>query len=242
MASILYKNEKLAKLVSRFVDSARAIAANQLAIGRCGSMFMDVTSCMPPEAADRAAISPEYEIGEELKGLKGKFLYATAAKCSLEYFARVPMELSSIIRISPSCKSYEVIADNLVKFSDDLEIALRFFGDCQSSPDHSMSLFHAYPSELEVAMRKLGNSSEKFLQLALELSPDQAWTFKKGFVTIENDGSQEFVRQISSALSAKNNVFVPRHGLYTFGIDPLAASDKIFAINYIATMINRIEK
>lgn len=239
MTSILYKNNHLAKLISKFVDAARDISTNRYAEGRCGSMILDVTSFMPKDSADKVAISPEYPIGETMPNLKHRYFYTTAAKCSLEQYSRTPMEYSSIIRITESCDAYEAIADNLVKFPDDLTLALHAYNMHTDPKLQSICLIHTYPLDLTITMMKLGNDTKKFIELGQELSPDQVWTFKKGFISIPKDGNPEFMQQVSEALSNKINVFVPKHGLFTFGVDPLAASDKICALNHIAKLINK---
>ncbi len=240
MTSILYKNEHLAKEISKFVDAARNISVNHFAEGRCGAMFLDVTPFMPKESVDKVAISPEYQIGKTMKNLKNRYFYTTASKCSLEQYSRTPMDYSSIIRITENCEAYEAIADNLVKFPEDLTLALHAYNQHTDPKLHSICLIHTYPMDLTIAMKKIGNDTQRFIEFGAEFSPDQIWTFKKGFVTIEKDHNPNFLQDVSAALANKTNVFVPRHGLYTFGVDPLAASDKICAINHIAKVINKI--
>ncbi len=239
MASILYKNDLLAKMISKFVEAAKSINAAGFTFGRCGSMILDVTSCMPEGANTKSAISPEYALKKEMPGLKDRFFYVTSYHCSFEQFSRTPMDYGAIIRITRSCNGYEAIADNLIKFPKELDTFLSAYSIINDARMNSLCFIHSYPMELELAMRKLNGDSNKFLDLAEDFSPDQVWTFKDKFRII-NNSEKDFENKISEALCGKNNVFVPKHGLYTFGIDPLAAADKIAAINLAAKFINRL--
>lgn len=104
---------------------------------------------------------------------------------------------------------------------------------------NSLCFIHSYPMELELAMRRLDFDAEKFLSAAESFSPDQVWTYKDRLTVIDKS-EENFEEKISHALCGKTNVFVPKYGLYTFGIDSLAASDKIHAINLAAKYINRV--
>ncbi len=239
MASILYKNDLLAKMISKFVEAAKSISNHSFAIGRCGTMILDVTSCMPEDAPNKAAISPEYSLEKEMPGLKDRFFYLTAHRCSIDQFCRTPMDYGTIIRITPDCKGFEAIADNLVKFPKELPMLLSAYSYVTDTRINSLCFIHSYPMEVEIAMRKLGYDTDKFLKLAESICPDQIWTFKDRLSVIENT-QEGFHEKLPQALCGKTNVFVPSHGLYTFGIDPLAAFDKVAAINFSATFINRI--
>ncbi|MBQ5452259.1 MAG: hypothetical protein IIU03_02770 [Bacteroidales bacterium] len=239
MASILYKNDLLAKMISKFVEAAKSINALGFSLGRCGSMILDVTSFMPEGSNTKSAISPEYALKKEMPGLKDRFFYVTSYHCSFEQFARTPMDYGAIIRITRSCNGYEAIADHLVKFPKELDIFLSAYSFINDARMNSLCFIHSYPMELELAMRKLNGAADKFLDLAEDFSPDQTWTFKDKFRVVSSTES-DFENKISEALCGKNNVFVPKHGLYTFGIDPTAAADKTAAINLAAKFINRL--
>ena len=239
MASILYKNELLAKMISKFVDAAKSINTAGFTIGRCGSMILDVTSCMPEGANTKSSISPEYPLKKEMPGLKDRFFYVTSHHCSFEQFSRTPMDYGSIIRITRSCNGYEAIADNLVKFPKELDTFFSAYNFITDARMNSLCFVHSYPTDLDFAMRKINLDANKFLDLAEDYIPDQVWTFKDKLKVV-NSSEKDFENRIAEALSGKNNVFVPKHGLYTFGIDPLAAADKIAAINLAAKFINRL--
>ena len=239
MVSILYKNDLLAKRVSRFVDAARCISSNDLTLGRCGSMFLDVTPLMNEDAQRRAAISPEYPLGEVLPGLKGRYFYTTALKCSIEQYTKTPMEFSSIIRINENCDAFEVIADCLVKFPQELVSVLKAYNTLKDPKFDSACFIHCYPPELESAMRKIGYDTKRFLNMAADFSPDQMWTFKNSFAVLEKDSNDKFDVMLAEMLGEKTNIYVPKHGLYTFGIDSTAAADKALVINHFAKIINR---
>jgi hypothetical protein len=239
MVSILYKNDLLAKKVSRVVDAARCISSHGLTLGRAGALFMDVTELMTEDAQRKVAISPEYSLEEVLSGLKGRYFYTTALKCSIEQYTKTPMDFSCIIRINDNCNAFEIIADNLIKFPIELSPVLKAYNLLTDPKFSSACFIHSYPPELESAMRKIGYDTKRFLNMAADFSPDQTWTFKNSFAVIEQEGNSDFEAMLSQALGKKTNVYIPRHGLYTFGIDSIAASDKALIINHFATLINR---
>ena len=236
MASILYKNDLLARRLGMCVDSARSLAVNHWAEGRCGSISLNVSGLMTGKISEYRSISAEYNIGQEFERLKDNAIFITANHISMAEFVRTPMDCGSIVRILEGGDRYDFIADKTVKISSEFLIHLSAFNKFNTQQNPPLAIVHAYPMKVEVAMMKLNFDSERFMEIAHDFSPDQVWTFKKGIKTIQY-GTPTYADDVATALSERKLVIVPRHGIFSFGLDPIAAVDKIAAVNYLASFM-----
>ena len=236
MASILYKNDSLARKLGMAVDSARSLAVNHWAEGRCGSISLNVTSSFPGNINDWRSISGEYDIGQTFPRVQDNMIFITANHISMADFVRTPMDCGSIVRLLENGGRYDFIADKVVKISSEFLIHLNAYNLFNTQNNPPLAIVHAYPMKIEVAMRKVGFNSAKFMEMAHDFSPDQVWTFKKGIETVEYD-SPDYANNVATALSERKLVIVPRHGIFSFGLDPIAAVDKIAAVNYFASFM-----
>lgn len=237
MASILYKCDKLAKHIGLGVESARSIVQNHWAEGRCGSISMNVTESMPDDFMDKMSIGPESEIGDTVKGLARNAFFITAHHISFSEFVRTPMETGSLLRILDGGSKYDIIADKVVKISSEFSIHLKAYEKFSSQKNPPTAIIHAYPMRMELVLRKLNYDTQLFMEKASEISPDQVWTFKKGIGIVEHN-DENYAEKVANVLSERKLCFVPRHGIFSFGQDPLGASDKIAAANYLALLIS----
>ncbi|MCR5455094.1 MAG: class II aldolase/adducin family protein [Bacteroidales bacterium] len=233
MASILYKNDSLARKLGMGVDSARSLAANHWAEGRCGSISLNVTSSFDGNISDWRSISGEYEIGQAFPKVQNNMIFITANHISMAEFVRTPMDCGSIVRLLEGGSKYDIIADNVIKISSEFIIHLNAYNRFNTQKNPPLAIVHAYPMKLEIAMRKLNFDVALFMEKAHDFSPDQVWTFKKGVEVVEY-GTPEYYDNVAKALADRKLVFVPHHGIFSFGLDPIAAVDKIAAINYLA--------
>lgn len=236
MASILYKNDLLARRLAMCVDSARSLASNHWAEGRCGSISLNVSSLFPDKISEYRSISAEYGIGQEFSRLNNSMVFITANHISMADFVRTPMDCGSIVRILESGDRYDFIADKSIKISSEFIIHLSAYNKFNTQINPPLAIVHAYPLKIELAMRKLGFDVAKFMEFVQDISPDQMWTFKKGLALVEY-GTPEYMENVATALAERKLVIVPRHGIFSFGLDPIAAVDKIAAVNYFASFL-----
>ena len=236
MASILYKNDSLARKLGMAVDSARSLAVNHWAEGRCGSISLNVTASFPGNINDWRSISGEYDIGQTVPKVQDNMIFITANHISMADFVRTPMDSGSIVRLLENGGRYDFIADKVVKISSEFLIHLNAYNLFNTQKNPPLAIVHAYPMKIEVAMRKVGFNSAKFMEMAHDFSPDQVWTFKKGIETVEYN-APDYADNVAKALSERKLVIVPRHGIFSFGLDPIAAVDKIAAVNYFASFM-----
>lgn len=236
MASILYKNDVLARKLAMSVDSARNLSINHWAEGRCGSISLNVSSSFNNDIHDFRSLSAEYDIGQKFDNIANNMIFITANHISMAEFVRTPMDCGSIVRILENGNKYDIIADKTVKISSEFIIHLNAYNQFNTQKNPPLAIVHAYPMKIELAMRKLGYDVAQFMEKAHDISPDQVWTFKKGIALVEY-GTEEYNINVANALAEHKLVIVPRHGIFSFGLDPIAAVDKIAAVNYFASLI-----
>ncbi len=226
----------LARRLAMSVDSARSLSVNHWAEGRTGSISLNVSNLFTEEISEYRSISAEYNIGQTFENMKNNMVFITANHISMAEFVRTPMDCGSIVRILEGGDRYDFIADKPVKITSEFIIHLSAYNKFNKQQNPPSSVVHAYPMKIEFAMRKLNFEVDKFMEIVRDISPDQMWTFKKGLSVVEY-GTDTYADDVSTALAERKLVIVPRHGIFSFGLDPIAAVDKIAAVNYFASFM-----
>lgn len=233
MASILYKNDSLARKVGLCVDSARSLVSNNWAEGRCGFISFNVTSSFADANSEFSPVSDEFSIGKEFPNVQDNMIFVTANHISMSEFVRTPMDCGCIVRLLEGGSKYDIVADKNMKISSEFLIYLKAYNFFNTQKNPPLSVVHAYPMTFEMAMRKLNYDAGLYMEKVTEMSPDQIWTFKKGIEVVSYD-DPDYADNVAKVLAERKLAFVPGHGIFSFGLDPIAAVDKIGAVNYLA--------
>ncbi len=239
MKSILYRNDGLAKMITRVGEAAAIVSRNFWAEGRCGCFSADVTEFMPEDASDMISISPEYPIGRSVPHLKGRYFFCSGKLASMRDFARYPMEHGSIVRLNDDCTSFEAVADKFVRCSEEFSAHLAAYEKFAEKSVSAVSIAHVYPLESELALKIFDGDVEKLLETAKSLAPEHFRIFKKGLkkLVFSDFSDEDFVNGLSSELSGGDIAILPSRGVVSYGREPASAVDKISAFVHACKII-----
>lgn len=242
MKSILFRNDGLAKMITRVGEAAAIVSRNMWAEGRCGCFSADVTEFMPEDAADMISISPEYSIGKTVEHLKGRYYFCSGKLASMRDFSRYPMEHGSIVRINDACNGFEAVADKFVRCSEEFAAHLSAYEKFAEKSVSAVSIAHVYPLETEIALKIYNGDVARLLEDAKKLAPEHFRIFKKGIGLLETSdlSGEDFVNNLAQQLSSGDITLLPSRGVISYGREPASSVDKISAFVHVCKLLIRI--
>ncbi len=113
-----------------------------------GNITINITEWIDEQMRELPAISERISIGKTLPHLKDCWFYCKGTQKRMRDLARDPMGNGSVIRITPDCAHYEIVADAPVAPTSELpsHLAVHDYLLAKNSP-YRASL-HTHPIEL----------------------------------------------------------------------------------------------
>ena len=191
------------------------------------------TTAGAPEAAAPAAIP----IGSVLPHLKGRWFYVKGTGRRMRDLARDPMAGGCIIRITPDCAHYEMVADAPVMPTSELPSHLGLQNYLKGSGSSYKATLHTHPIEL-VALSHIRRfcSSEELTRTLWSMIPETLAfaPLGLGFIPFANPGTQELADATLKEISRYDVVLWEKHGTVAVGTDMMDAFDQTDVLNKAA--------
>lgn len=186
-----------------------------------------------PESAAHAAIP----IGSVLPHLKGRWFYVKGTGRRMRDLARDPMAGGCIIRITPDCAHYEMVADAPVMPTSELPSHLGLQNYLKGSGSSYKATLHTHPIEL-VALSHIRRfcSSEELTRTLWSMIPETLAfaPLGLGFIPFANPGTQELADATLKEISRYDVVLWEKHGTVAVGTDLMDAFDQTDVLNKAA--------
>ncbi len=186
-----------------------------------------------PGAASYAAIP----IGSVLPHLKGRWFYVKGTGRRMRDLARDPMAGGCIIRITPDCAHYEMVADAPVMPTSELPSHLGLQNYLKGSGSSYKATLHTHPIEL-VALSHIRRfcSSEELTRTLWSMIPETLAfaPLGLGFIPFANPGTQELADATLKEISRYDVVLWEKHGTVAVGTDMMDAFDQTDVLNKAA--------
>ena len=186
-----------------------------------------------PEAAAPAAIP----IGSVLPHLKGRWFYVKGTGRRMRDLARDPMAGGCIIRITPDCAHYEMVADAPVMPTSELPSHLGLQNYLKGSGSSYKATLHTHPIEL-VALSHIRRfcSSEELTRTLWSMIPETLAfaPLGLGFIPFANPGTQELADATLKEIGRYDVVLWEKHGTVAVGTDMMDAFDQTDVLNKAA--------
>ena len=191
------------------------------------------TAAGAPESAAHAAIP----IGSVLPHLKGRWFYVKGTGRRMRDLARDPMAGGCIIRITPDCAHYEMVADAPVMPTSELPSHLGLQNYLKGSGSSYKATLHTHPIEL-VALSHIRRfcSSEELTRTLWSMIPETLAfaPLGLGFIPFANPGTQELADATLKEISRYDVVLWEKHGTVAVGTDMMDAFDQTDVLNKAA--------
>ena len=191
------------------------------------------TTAGAPESAAHAAIP----IGSVLPHLKGRWFYVKGTGRRMRDLARDPMAGGCIIRITPDCAHYEMVADAPVMPTSELPSHLGLQNYLKGSGSSYKATLHTHPIEL-VALSHIRRfcSSEELTRTLWSMIPETLAfaPLGLGFIPFANPGTQELADATLKEISRYDVVLWEKHGTVAVGTDMMDAFDQTDVLNKAA--------
>ena len=213
--------------------SAPEAAGTREAAGTTAAASEDAEAAGAPESAASAAIP----IGSVLPHLKGRWFYVKGTGRRMRDLARDPMAGGCIIRITPDCAHYEMVADAPVMPTSELPSHLGLQNYLKGSGSSYKATLHTHPIEL-VALSHIRRfcSSEELTRTLWSMIPETLAfaPLGLGFIPFANPGTQELADATLKEISRYDVVLWEKHGTVAVGTDMMDAFDQTDVLNKAA--------
>ena len=187
--------------------------------------------------APKAAASAAIPIGSVLPHLKGRWFYVKGTGRRMRDLARDPMAGGCIIRITPDCAHYEMVADAPVMPTSELPSHLGLQNYLKGSGSSYKATLHTHPIEL-VALSHIRRfcSSEELTRTLWSMIPETLAfaPLGLGFIPFANPGTQELADATLKEISRYDVVLWEKHGTVAVGTDMMDAFDQTDVLNKAA--------
>lgn len=114
MSSVLDGRPELEAEVNAVAEAAGYLWQKGWAERNGGNITVNITDNVDDAMRALPAITDAIPIGVTLPHLKGCWFYCKGTNRRMRDLARKPMDNGSIIRITPDCAHYEIVADKVV--------------------------------------------------------------------------------------------------------------------------------
>lgn len=234
MSSILDNHFSLAYQINQAAEVAGYLWEKGWAERNGGNITLNITEFVDDEIKSMPAISEPIAIGETLPYIKGCYFYCKGTQKRMRDLARCPMENGSIIRILDDCKTYVVVADNLIMPTSELPAHLGVHNYLIKKNSPYKASLHTHPIEL-IAI----SHNRKFLKkdvashLLWSMIPETKAFCPRGLgiIPYELPGSIELANGTLEKLDEYDVVLWEKHGVFAVDIDIMSAFDQVDVLN-----------
>lgn len=235
-------NYELNKEIQKVAEVAGYLWQKGWAERNGGNITVNITEFVDDEMRALPALSEPLQIGTTLPHLKGCYFYCKGTGKRMRDLAREPMQNGSIIRILDDCKSYVIIADELVLPTSELPSHLSIHDYLIASGSSYKASLHTHPIEL-VAMSHTNKflDSEKLTRLLWSMIPETLAfaPLGLGIVPYTLPGSVALAEATLEQIRDYDVVLWEKHGTVAVGTDIMDAFDQTDVLNKAATIYLR---
>ena len=203
-----------------------------------GNITINITEWIDEQMRELPAISERISIGKTLPHLKDCWFYCKGTQKRMRDLARDPMGNGSVIRITPDCAHYEIVADAPVAPTSELpsHLAVHDYLLAKNSP-YRASL-HTHPIEL-VALTHSKKRMEKdaATHMLWSMIPETKAFCPRGLgmVPYMLPSSVELADATISAIEDDYDVVMwEKHGVFAVDTDIMSAFDQVDVLNKAA--------
>lgn len=236
--SILDKRPALKAEIDRVAEVAGYLWMKGWAERNGGNITINITEWIDEQMRELPAISERIAIGKTLPHLKDCWFYCKGTQKRMRDLARDPMGNGSVIRITPDCAHYEIVADAPVAPTSELpsHLAVHDYLLAKNSP-YRASL-HTHPIEL-VALTHSKKWMEKdaATHMLWSMIPETKAFCPRGLgmVPYMLPSSVELADATISAIEDDYDVVMwEKHGVFAVDTDIMSAFDQVDVLNKAA--------
>ncbi len=230
MKSILEGRPLLAQEIEKIAETAGYLWQKGWAERNGGNITVNITDFVDEEIRRLPALCGAISTGVCLPLLKGCYFFCKGTNKRMRDLARHPMQNGSIIRITDSGESYEIIADEPVKPTSELPSHLSVHNYFREIGSPYRASLHTHPIEL-VAMSHHKPFLEKdvLTNLLWSMIPETKAFCPKGLgiVPYKLPGSVELAEATIRELDDYDVVMWEKHGVFAVGNDIMEAFDQV---------------
>ncbi len=231
MSSILDGRPALAAEVNAVAETAGYLWQKGWAERNGGNITVNITDQVDDAMRALPALTEPTPIGVTLPNLKGCWFYCKGTNRRMRDLAREPMANGSIIRITPDCAHYEIVADSVVRPTSELPSHLSVHNYLIGKGSNYKASVHTHPIEL-VAMSHNPKFLEKdvLTRLLWSMIPETKAFCPRGLgiVPYMLPGSTELAKATIDALAEDYDVVMwEKHGVFAVAPDVMEAFDMI---------------
>lgn len=230
--SILDDNAELTACVGAIAEVAGYLWSKGWAERNGGNLTVNVTGMADFESC-RGVAGP-YKLDFTLPNLRGQYFFCKGTGKRMRDMARWPMQNGCIIRVLPTCNSYEVIADEAIMPTSELSSHLLAHDYLLGKGAACRATLHTHPTELiALSHNDMFLKKEVVTRLLWSMIPEARMFCPKGLgvVPYQMPGTTGLAEETVKMLDECNVVLWEKHGAFTADRDILSAFDKIDVLN-----------
>ena len=242
MKSILEGRPALKAEIDKIAEVAGYLWQNGWAERNGGNITVNITEYVDDEIRQMAPISDVKQIGVTLPALKGCYFYCKGTGKRMRDLAREPMQNGSIIRILDDCKSYVIVADELVMPTSELPSHLSIHDYLIASGSSYKASLHTHPIELVAMSHSKAFLGKDVLTRLLWSMIPETLAFAPlglGIVPYTLPGSVALADATLQQIRDYDVVLWEKHGTVAVGTDIMDAFDQTDVLNKAATIYLR---
>lgn len=235
--SILAGRPELAAVIGQCAETAGYLWEKGWAERNGGNLTFNITDLVDDDMRKMHAIGEVQPIGSTLANLKGCWFYAKGTGRRMRDLAREPMENGCIIRITPDCAHYEMVADKAVLPTSELPSHLALQDYLRGSGSSYKATLHTHPIELVALshIRKFCNSEQLTRTLWSMIPETLAFApLGIGFIPFETPGTRSLAEASLREIVSHDVVLWEKHGTLAVGTDIMDAFDQTDVLNKAA--------
>lgn len=217
-----------------------------------GNITVNITEFANPSWANKPAIKAAIPLGCTLPNLRGQYFYAKGTQKRMRDLARQPMRNGSVIRLTPDCAHYDIIADEAVMPTSELPSHLMVQDYLIASGSRYRATLHTHPIEL-VAMSHTdafldptlitdgGLTANRLTRTLWSMIPETL-AFAPlgiGIVPYQMPGSMALAQATLQQIQSYDVVLWEKHGTFAVGQDIMDAFDQTDVLNKAANIYLR---
>lgn len=240
MYSILLDRPALKAEIDRVAEVAGYLWQKGWAERNGGNITVNVTDFVDDAMRQLPSLGAPVAIGLTLPSLKGCWFYCKGTQKRMRDLARYPMQNGSLIRITPDCAHYEIVADEPVKPTSELPSHLAVHNYLIGKGSPYRASLHTHPIEL-VAMSHNPEFLKKdvLTRLLWSMIPETKAFAPRGLgiVPYMLPSSTELADATIEAIDDDYDVVMwEKHGVFAVDTDIMSAFDQVDVLNKSANI------
>ncbi len=240
MYSILLDRPALKAEIDRVAEVAGYLWQKGWAERNGGNITVNVTDFVDDAMRQLPSLGAPVAIGLTLPSLKGCWFYCKGTQKRMRDLARYPMQNGSLIRITPDCAHYEIVADEPVKPTSELPSHLAVHNYLIGNGSPYRASLHTHPIEL-VAMSHNPEFLNKdvLTRLLWSMIPETKAFAPRGLgiVPYMLPSSTELADATIEAIDDDYDVVMwEKHGVFAVDTDIMSAFDQVDVLNKSANI------